>query len=339
MLKIIIWVAPLLVLSAVFGSSPPIVFVYLGSQIPSYHADSLHQARIFNRSSDIFLIGNRKGLSIFSKGREHELKAWKVQLVEAESLALSREHLNFRFFRDFNPYVERFFYVDALTVARNLVDVFYLESDVMLYADLSEYLGLFHKHYPGMGAALKNDLEGSVSFLYFAASHATRDFVRFTSHCNDGDMWLIARYMRERSRKEIDFLPIISRQYVENNSLFDKIYAGAPLDAWRYCNHVEEFGSLFDPDLFGPYLHEKDATSMVPAVIRVCRLVFKWVMDERGRRVPYAGYAVDPREEPIYYRINHLHVAPCDLSRKKLYLFSSIHGSDLFQVDKGTFCE
>ena len=127
-----------------------IVFVHIGNQIPTYVNTSIKQARLFNKDARIILLGSEEGLQSFDDIKHSD----NIELCAYESLKLSSIHL--KFIKDckekhlFWRYTsERFLYLWDLINAYNLENIFHLENDNMLYANLDELIPIFKKTLPG----------------------------------------------------------------------------------------------------------------------------------------------------------------------------------------------
>ena len=152
------------------NQKPNLVFVHIGEKLPDYLPVAIEQAKIFNPGCPVYVIGNEKALKKLHKD------FWDLCIpVEIESLPKSRPHKKFlkncRSSRGKNDFwivtTERFFYLESLMKQYRLSNVFHLETDVMLYADLEQLLPVFKRHYPRqIGATFDNDDRCIAGFLY-----------------------------------------------------------------------------------------------------------------------------------------------------------------------------
>lgn len=168
-----------------------IVFVHLGPNPPNYLSYSLPQARLFNPEADMYLIGDPRPLPDFLK---QVLSENNIQYVPSDSLKQSKSHQVF--LKDVQLYgedgskkcywtwtTERVYYLAEFIRAHQLTDVFHLESDVMLYANLKQFLPVFHEHYPNMlGATMESLGRGVLSILYIANAAPIERFADFISY-------------------------------------------------------------------------------------------------------------------------------------------------------------
>ena len=241
-----------------------IVFAYLGDRLPDYLPITVAQARLFNKDAKIFLVLNDVSLASHVNIIQ-KLNDLNVDFVPCERLESSEPHKKFieRFVAlgidGYHRYTkERFFYIDELIEQYELSDVFHIESDVMLYADLSRYILLFHEHYPGIAVPFQNDTLASVSFVYFSGSQISRDFCTYMakklqSPRLEADMVTFASYKNQKTDHEIDHLPTIHHEYQWITSLKSS-RGDVSGRTWKYWNHIEEWNSIFDMDNLGEFL-------------------------------------------------------------------------------------
>lgn len=292
---------------------PSIVFVYISSSLPTYIQDSVYQARLFNPDANIFIIAPRK---CFQSRKQEKISVSNVHLVACEDLKKTEEHKLFdeRCLKESvkgpSKYInERFLYIDELMQKYDLHDVFQVECDVMLYFNLSENLWIFHQHYPKMAAPFENDQLGSVSFVYFSDSSASHSYASYmASEGLEGDMRLIAKYKNSHTADEIDYLPIIFKEYADDRPLKSKL-GQTTSNPEKFYNHIEEFCSVFDSDLLGTYLSRDPGTIGNQVLYDPSYFKIVWEKDSFNRKVPYIYY------KTVKYRLNTLHVHPKNLLR------------------------
>ncbi len=293
-----------------------IVYVHLGASIPSYIYVALEQARLFNPDTVICLIANQQAINHSG----YDFGAKSLEVISCESLAPTKEHLIFSqkcphsedvlngFWR---KAIERFFYIHEYIALKNLKEVVHLESDNMLYIDISTMKKAFSK-YKGMGAVFDWDDRCIPSFVYIANEAAIYSLVRFLSahaHENHFDMGLLALYKNESSRDKIDNLPLIMPEYTNKYSLINALNL-KPANSSVYSRNSGLFNSIFDAAAIGQYLggidpmHESSKPGFIneTCVFNPSQLIFEWRKDEQGRKVPFALC------EGVAYRINNLHI-------------------------------
>ena len=293
-----------------------IVYVHLGTTIPSYLYVALEQARLFNPHTAICLITNQQAIN----SSKYDFEAKNLEIVSCESLAKAKEHQIFcqkcphsdevlnGFWR---KAIERFFYIHEYIASRDLKEVVHLESDNMLYVDISTLKKAFSK-YNGIGAVFDWDDRCIPSFVYIANEAAIYSLVRFLSvhaHENHFDMGLLALYKNESSRDKIDNLPLIMPEYTNKYLLINDLKQ-KPANPSVYFQNSELFNSIFDAAAIGQYLggvdpiHEDSKPGFIneTCVFNPSYLTFEWRKDEQGRRIPFALCG------QVAYRINNLHI-------------------------------
>lgn len=214
---------------------------------------------------------------------------------------------------------ERFLYLYDYMIAFKAKNVFHIENDVMLYVDLKELFPIFQRFYPGIATTFESEFKCIPGFMFIAQEKSMQKLAAFfAKNASKGlvDMKVLALFWKES--QEIDCLPMIMESYLQehvpisfNNSLLKK--------KKRHCNHIEQFGSIFDGAAIGVFFDGLDPTKedfppgyLMKTLFDPSLLDYTWVTDEKGRKVPYAIYGDE------IYRINNLHIAS-----KRLELFTS----------------
>lgn len=301
-----------------------IVFIHMGPSIPQYFFDALAQARLFN-TCPIYLIADEKAIN---NSKCHTINDNNFHLIHTKSLAKTETHTNFiqnsGLHRHNNPFwiyaSERFFYLNEFMTKYNMEDVFHLENDIMLYADLNELLPVFKKNYPGIGAVFDNDLRCIPSLMFIAHYRCLSELTNYiASNAPKGlnDMEIIALFKNSHSTDTINNLPIIMDSYITKYGL-KSIHNHSTTNPKFYSNNYDLFNSIFDGAALGQYLFGTVLTHLGPGFINeTClfnpsELHYEWHRDSQNRNIPYAK--IDDK----LYRINNLH-----MHSKKLHLASS----------------
>ncbi len=309
-----------------------ITFVHIGPSFPHHLEFSIAQARLFNKECSIYLIANEQAIM---KGSSI-LNSYSVIPISCESLILSERHLKFQnsvsheiigtdYTKLYWVYTtERFFYLDDFVRMYNLSDVFHLENDVMLYVDLSELLPVFRKHYNGMiGATFETDSRCVAGFLYIANSVPLGHLINsFPDYVNSemNDMLTIAQFKNNYLKVFIDYLPVLTSEYIEDHKLELSQKSNEFL---FYSNYIDDFASVFDAAAFGiylggwdPYWHAASEPGVISAfcIYNPSHFTIDWKIDLEGRRVPFISY------NGKQMRINNLHIN----NKKRLPFFYSL---------------
>jgi hypothetical protein len=304
---------PFLFLLALFSycsqliASASLVFIHLGPTLPPHLPTAISQARLFNPDCSIYLLANAETLQ--RNPLSHDLRF--VECISVETLPFSKIHKKFRaqskldktFRNGFWTFtLERFFYLSALMQQRRLTDVFHIENDVMLYADLVQLLPIFQRHFPHQIAAIfDNDLRCVPSFLYIAERKPLKKFLqRVANHVHQGgtDMEYLGKFRQEFEKQYIDSLPILPPNYPEHHPLISPSGV-VGTNPERYFHLFDEFQGIFDAAAIGQYLGGIDPihTSRPTvgfineaAIFDPSKLTFSWRKDEQGRKVPYLEF-------------------------------------------------
>ncbi len=288
-----------------------IVFIHVGSEIPPYAETAFMQARLFNRDSPIVLIGNKKALQNFSSQAD-------IIKISCESLPQTEEHVCFSkksplskgFWRSAS---ERFLYLYDFMKEYRQNNVFHLEYDNMVYADLSELLPKFQAHYPGVAACFDNESRCIPGFVYISSPGAMKYLAKcFATQAKHGynDMELLSVFKHSSGSKFVDNLPIVFEEYTGEHEM--RSLAGHTTEhRENYCKNIEVFHSIFDAAAIGQYLggcdpqhHAKSKAGFIneSCLFNPSLLSYEWEKDEKGRKIPYAVY------KNKKYRINNLHI-------------------------------
>lgn len=293
-----------------------IVFVHLGSCVPEYVYVALEQARLFNPDTDIYLIANKEAIN--NSSYDFSQNAYKVVLCE--DLACSKYHQVFNQITPLDPLyregfwrkaTERFFYIHELVASLKLRHVVHIESDNMLYVDITTIRDAL-SHYKGIGAVFDCDDRCIPSFVYMADQDALEHLVEFiAAHAAKGqnDMSMLAAYHKKFAKDYVDNLPLIMPEYAQRHSLMNDLKQSTA-NASQYFNNFAQFNSIFDGAALGQYLggiDPRNGPSGAGFINETCLvnpsyLKFEWRVDCQGRKVPFAllGSSV--------CRINNLHI-------------------------------
>jgi len=304
-----------------------IVFVHIGNNIPSYTSTALSQARKFNPECPIILLAEQSAIENFDAPNVSD----NISYITCESLTKTKEHqlfitkstLNDQWREGFWRYTsERFLYLQDLIVDYDLKNVFHMEYDNMLYANLEEMLSTFTTQYPGIAATFDNDNRCIPSFIFIP----NKKEITLLAKCfavnakkNLNDMEIVAIFKHQYGNVHIDYLPIITNEYVKTYPLVSD-YNHTTQNPKNFCKNIDLFQSIFDGAALGQYLGGIDPRNgpSVPGFINESclfqpdKIKIEWELDGLGRNVPYVIY---PDKK---YRINNLHI-----HSKKLENFKS----------------
>lgn len=306
-----------------------IVFIHIGKQLPPYAEIAFKQAREFNPDCAIILLASEEALI-----NRHEDPNLNLELISCESLVKTSDHL--RFIQDSTldrqwaggfwiHTSQRFMYLNDLMIQYGLKNVFHLEYDNMLYADLSELLPAFHGSYQGIAGTFDNDERCIAGFIYIPNCEVMSQMAKCFADCAGrgsvafNDQGMITHFKNLYGKDFIDYLPVISEEYVNHNNLVSPM-GQTVQDKYRFCQNLDVFDSIFDGAALGQYMGGVDPIhgSSNPGfinercVFNPSLLAYEWTLDDRGRNIPYIVY------QNKRLRINNLHI-----HSKRLALFAS----------------
>ncbi len=312
--------------SLIMADDYSIVFVHIGDHIPSHAKESFSQARAFNSNCPIYILAKGEALdAFFAQGNPNSLIG-----VNYNEVPITQEHKSFTLDTsidgEFWLYAsERFLYLYDFMASYNLQNVFHLENDVMLYVNLKELLPIFQSQYSGIAATFDNDVRCIPGFIYVSNPNIMEELAKFfASNASKGleDMQTLAKFKNESTPSQINYLPIVTPEYVKSHPLVSA--AGHNVqNADNYCLNIDVFDSIFDAAALGQYLGGIDTIHEgggIPGFINESAIFnpsffsYEWNTDNRGRNIPYIVYANKK------YRINNLHI-----HSKKLDQFSSFN--------------
>jgi hypothetical protein len=299
------------------------VFVHIGPQIPEYASFAISQARTFNPDCPIIFVASQNAINRFAPSAPPA----GITYISTESLKPTPEHFYFKrhthldskWRNGFTLYTsERFLYLQDLVVQYNLKNVFHLENDVMLYVNLETLLLVFESQYKGIAVTMNNDQQCIAGFIYISNSvpmNLLASYFGQKAYLNQNDMIVMANFKNAYREDIIDDLPIIFKEYLLTQP-FKSISGFEAKNPADYCRHIDLFQSIFDGAALGQYLGGGDLRNgnygigfvNPQCLFNPSKLDYEWIVDEEGRRVPYAIY------NNKKYRINNLHIHSKNLS-------------------------
>lgn len=305
-----------LLLFSTIAASPPLIFVHLGSFLPGYYSLAMEQAQLFNPESDIYLLVESNSYRMFEKGKLPILE--NVHVVNVDLFSDKAKRCTFRKKLAGLPQYwiytfERFFVIESFLLESRLTDVIHLEGDVLLYANVTQFLPRFQQSGREMLMAYANDAKAVPGLCYFkdakALSHLTDYMIanyEYQSDMSCNDMKLIA------DSGLCGPLPVIPQGFSNERKLVAldgqvaaaaKYYEGS----YEYCGDH----SLFDAVTYGQILdglspghagHGKSGFITPDAVYQINSLPIVWEYDEYERRIPFITFKGNK------YRLNNIHV-------------------------------
>lgn len=300
-----------------------IVFVHVGDNIPLYAHTAIKQARLFNLEAQIILLSSTQGLKQFPPFLDSE----NIQLYSYDELRETAAHKQYKKkCAETSPFwrftSERFLYLWDLMETLSLENVFHLENDNMLYADLKPLLPHFQNYYPGIAATFDNEDRCIPGFVWISNSTAMKPLVEYFTKkapARLSDMAVIGSYRKAHPTTLIDTLPIIMPDYAIYYPLKSP-HNHKTNHPQAYSNHSDIFNAIFDAAAIGQFLggidpiHENNAPGFIneSCIFNPSLLEYQWIMDEQGRSIPYACF------HQRFYKIINLHI-----HSKRLHNFKS----------------
>jgi len=316
------------------ADGPTIIFIHLGSALPSWLTHALRQVRLFNKCR-VVLAAEADALDHLRLRPE-----LAIDTISIQSLGISEKQ---RAFRDISPLdrqfrdsfwtytTERFFVLETIMRQLSLSEVVHLENDVMLYCDLADLVPKLRELYRGIAATFDNDRRCVPGFLYVPHSGSIgrlNDFIiarlqeirlrqRGRTPIDVNDMSLLGHF-RSQGPLAIDHLPIVPPDYA--GILRSKLGHAAANPAC-YSKHFAMLQMIFDAAALGQYLGGVDFRSAScqgsgfineSCVFDPRAVQARLCLDAAGRRVPVIETAAG------IFPVANLHI-----HSKALQLFSS----------------
>lgn len=273
-----------------------LIYIHLGENFIDYLNDSIEQLFIFNKDINLTVVVNRNNKS--------RIKNKNVNLISYEKIKKTREHQMFissnkhRTSRNrFWIYsTERFFILYEVMKQLELKRAFHIESDNMIYRDLSELYPIFRKHFgKTLGVPFDNENRGIGSFIYIPRKEILMNFLQFINkriEYVENDMQLLSKYRIEHPEK-IKPLPIINSEYHNNYKLQSQKY-GICQNPEIFFKEYDNFDSIFDAAAIGQYIggcdprNKKNKEGFInETCIFSCENVkIEWEYDYERRMIP-----------------------------------------------------
>jgi hypothetical protein len=243
-----------------------IILTHLGEHSPPYLRDCVHQIRLWNPETKIYLILWRCHES--SEFWAKLVAEYKVILVYTDTLEPTPHHRHFSDYYLRNPsettqfrkgywihVKERFFFVEELMLRDHLEQCISMEYDVLVYVSLE---GLFEKlkaSHQTLRMVRDNDERGHPGFLYVPTAESIGGFNEFlASVVKTGmeDMQSLVNYA-DSNPDTVHYLPVITEA---RNRGAKRISAmGHTTEDPSYLSEdSEHFGVLFDSAVVGQWV-------------------------------------------------------------------------------------
>lgn len=308
-----------LLVSPLFGEYS-IVFVHIGPKLPEYARVAIAQARLFNKEANVVLLANEVALEDYHAA----LCEYDTKLISLESLTKTDEHTKYEqncahkdpFWRYTS---ERFLYLWDYIHQYNVENVFHLENDNMLYANLSPLLSTFQENYPGLGITIDNHERCIPGFVWINNPEIMKECAAFFSSfakSRSNDMFILGKFRKKLSSPLVTTLPIIMKEYAQDFKLVSAINHRTKTPELFY-NNSDLFDAIFDAAAIGQFLggidpiHNNSKPGFIneSCLFNPSKLSYSWKLDKKQRLVPYASY------KGKEYKIINLHIHCKDLKK------------------------
>jgi hypothetical protein len=283
-----------------------VILTHLGDSVPSYIRECVHQLRIWNPLTPVYII---------LEPVHHTNSFWSdltarysgVHLVYTDTLAPTAHHAEFRAFyrgdttfrRGYWKYVrERFFYVEELMARDGLTHCISMEYDVLVYHSLDELQTKLKSSHQTLRMVMDTDTRGHPAFLYIPTVDDIKMFSIFMTAINGmpyEDMQALALYSK---LFPVHYLPVISAD--RNAAVRKRVSitgAVAPPDVSFLSEDSEHFGVLFDSLVVGQWLGGIDSRNTggekivnyenEAALYSIREMRFAWEKVEGGKWKPF----------------------------------------------------
>ncbi len=314
-------------------ASHSLVFVHLGSNIPSCIFTVIKQARTLNPDCELYLLTDSAGYPIFLQSNEEFLRQEHVLLIDGDKLPITEQHKQLRNLIQVDHSaadsylfytLERFFYLLDLIEHYKLQNVVHLENDTMLYMDLNELLPFFYNAKVEIGVPFLSNVAAVPCFVFIKNRSSFLSYIEHVlikakkyqgpkSYVGVSDMKTLASFYKEFEDSYLTPLPTLMPEYErfhrkrksrytpDNATSLDFLSRAAPLFS----------GILFDAATLGIFANGNDrkhAAQNGPGTIHFRSLFdprpfsFYWGKDSQKRDVPYLSFKGQD------YRIVNMHI-------------------------------
>lgn len=307
-----------------------LAFVHIGNPIPSYLYTTLQQARFMNEDCNLYFFVNDAAYHALNRLQGEFLSKNKISLINVSTLQETKEHKAFRkagkfilSFREgfWNHVTERFFYIYDFMVASKVENLIQIETDVMLYANVSELMPALKQLDVNVGAPFEWKTRCIASFVFFKNQKAAKALVKHivseirlpnsNYEANLNDMCTLASFREKKGEKYMTPLPIVMPEYAQfySQSHVPYEHGGTTLE-FLSKNYAPFSGYLFDAAALGIYVKGYDRRNgpnysggaiHPKSVFDPSKLHLFWGKDPKDKIVPYAEF------KGKSYRVINLH--------------------------------
>lgn len=272
-----------------------LILIHLGNSFPFYIFDCIHQFRIFNNDSNLYLLVEEENYNLLQDSYISYILSYNIKVVNINKLNKTQKHLNFNkesnlnkdFRNGFWHYAaERFFVLEDFVTDYNIENIFHIEYDNLIYCDINKILNIITKYYKDSAGIFDNDTQCIASFIYFKNLNSLdtlTNYIYLNVKNHQNEMNILGSYRKENS-EIIEHLPILTEKYLFNE--IDIIYS----------NNHEYFKYIFDGRALGQYVGGIDPKNdnsntegfiNTDVIFNVSKLNFMW-KNLDNLLIPYA---------------------------------------------------
>jgi hypothetical protein len=238
-----------------------LILTHLGESVPAYLADCVHQFRLWNKDTPIYILLDASHLS--NPFWTSLADKYAVKFCTTNSLSPTPHHVEFQntytgdvvFRKGYWKHVrERFYFVEECMIAHGLTHVISMEYDVLVYGSFDDLLAKLRTGPQTLRMVKDNCDRGHPAFLYIPQVSVIRDFNVFLSSINGSgleDMQSLAFYS---DLFEVHYFPVLTaarRRLVDPRR---SLTGHTAADCSFLSEDSEHFGVLFDSLVVGQWI-------------------------------------------------------------------------------------
>ena len=241
-----------------------VILTHLGTSVPPYLRDCVHQLRLWNPTTTLYLIlwRHHESGEFWSK----LVSDYKVKIVYTDTLRPTPHHSRFIEYYASHPseaefrqgywihVKERFFFLEELMNQEGLEHCIAMEYDVLVYTPLEELIRTLKASHQTLRIVRDNDERGHPGFMYLPTADSIGEFnLYMTSVLKTGrsDMRCLADYA-DSEPDSVHYLPVISQS--RNSPNRKSAMAHTSADPFYLSEDSEHFRVFFDSAVVGQWV-------------------------------------------------------------------------------------
>lgn len=279
-----------------------LILTHLGEAVPLYLKDCVHQFRLFNADTPIYLILEDANRAAFFEEVAEQYSVTIVRTGELESLKTS-DHASFlqaykgdtAFRKGYWKQVrERFYFIEELMRLKSLEHVISMEYDVLVYICFKDLLSKLRSSHSTLRYVRDFPSKGHPAFLYIPTATHLQCFNNFfAQHTHMDDMFGLGLYARYA---EVHALPVITQDVLLQKAIRQSQNGQSMKFLSQHLGFLAEdadhFQMLFDSLVVGQYIGGLDPRNTdgkkeakyknETALYSIDELDFQWKKGEKG---------------------------------------------------------